>query len=159
VISPSGRPEGQVAVRHDFVFAPQHCNRDGLTQRYFSTSLTGEIAKLALILTIYELSRNSRPISGGSKQCEQRMPGSPIPTYRFMRETSFRTAANGQEQNRNKKMISLKTISEKLNARRRYREAVSELSKLSGHELSDIGISRSDIEYVARRPFMSKASA
>ena len=63
------------------------------------------------------------------------------------------------EQNRNKKMISLKTISEKLNARRRYRDAVSELSKLSDHELSDIGISRSDIEYVARRPVVSRASA
>jgi uncharacterized protein YjiS (DUF1127 family) len=56
-------------------------------------------------------------------------------------------------------MISLKMISEKVNARRRYREAVSELSKLSDHELSDIGISRSDIEYVARRPVASKASA
>ena len=56
-------------------------------------------------------------------------------------------------------MISLKTISENLNARRRYRAAVSELSKLSDHELSDIGISRGDIEYVARRPVASKASA
>ncbi|HEY1884515.1 MAG TPA: DUF1127 domain-containing protein [Roseiarcus sp.] len=56
-------------------------------------------------------------------------------------------------------MISLKTISEKLNARRRYREAVSELSKLTDHELSDIGISRGDIEYVARRPAVSEASA
>jgi uncharacterized protein YjiS (DUF1127 family) len=63
------------------------------------------------------------------------------------------------EQNRNKKMISLKTISEKLNARRRYREALTELSKLSDHELSDIGIGRGDIEYVARRPLASKASA
>jgi uncharacterized protein YjiS (DUF1127 family) len=56
-------------------------------------------------------------------------------------------------------MISLKTISEKLNARRRYREALTELSKLSDHELSDIGISRCDIEYVARRPVVSRASA
>jgi len=56
-------------------------------------------------------------------------------------------------------MISLKTISEKLNARRRYREAISELSTLSDHELSDIGISRGDIEYVARRPVASKAAA
>jgi uncharacterized protein YjiS (DUF1127 family) len=63
------------------------------------------------------------------------------------------------EQNRNKKMISLKTISEKLNARRRYRAAVSELSKLSDHELSDIGVSRGDIEDVARRPVGSKVSA
>ena len=56
-------------------------------------------------------------------------------------------------------MISLKAISEKLNARRRYREAVSELSKLSDHELSEICISRGDIEYVARRSVASKASA
>jgi uncharacterized protein YjiS (DUF1127 family) len=56
-------------------------------------------------------------------------------------------------------MISLKTISETLKARRRYREAVSELSKLSDHELSDIGISRGDIEYVARRPVEGRASA
>ena len=48
-------------------------------------------------------------------------------------------------------MISLKTISEKLNARRRTREAVSELSKLSDHELSDIGISRGEIEYAAKQ--------
>ena len=56
-------------------------------------------------------------------------------------------------------MISLKMISEKMNARRRYREAVTELSQLSDHDLSDIGISRGDIEYVARRPVVSKASA
>jgi uncharacterized protein YjiS (DUF1127 family) len=74
---------------------------------------------------------------------------------------SFRNAANQLpvEQNGNKKMIFLKTISEKLNARRRYRAAVSELSKLSDHELSDIGIGRGDIEHVARRPVASKASA
>jgi uncharacterized protein YjiS (DUF1127 family) len=63
------------------------------------------------------------------------------------------------EQNRNEKMISLKTISERLSARRRYRAAVSELSKLSDHELSDIGIGRGDIEQVARRPVANKASA
>ena len=39
------------------------------------------------------------------------------------------------------------------------RAAVSELSKLSDHELSDIGIGRGDIEHVARRPVASKASA
>jgi uncharacterized protein YjiS (DUF1127 family) len=56
-------------------------------------------------------------------------------------------------------MISLKTVSEKLHARRRFREAVSEFSKLSDHELRDIGISRGEIEYVARRPGVSKAFA
>jgi uncharacterized protein YjiS (DUF1127 family) len=49
-------------------------------------------------------------------------------------------------------MFPLRTVSEKLNAWRRYREAVRELSQLSDHELSDIGIRRGDIEDIARRP-------
>jgi uncharacterized protein YjiS (DUF1127 family) len=56
-------------------------------------------------------------------------------------------------------MTSLKTISEKLAAWRRYREAVRELSQLSDRELDDIGIRRGDIEYVVRRSVASKASA
>ena len=56
-------------------------------------------------------------------------------------------------------MISFKTISEKLTAWRRYRAAMRELSQLSDHDLSDIGIGRGDIEYVARRPVVSKTSA
>jgi uncharacterized protein YjiS (DUF1127 family) len=60
---------------------------------------------------------------------------------------------------RSKKVISLKTISEKLNAWRRYRAAVRELSQLSDHDLSDIGIGRGQIENIARRPVLSKASA
>jgi uncharacterized protein YjiS (DUF1127 family) len=55
-------------------------------------------------------------------------------------------------------VISFKTISDKLKAWRRHREAMRELSQLSDHELSDIGIGRGDIEYVARRPLASKAS-
>jgi uncharacterized protein YjiS (DUF1127 family) len=34
---------------------------------------------------------------------------------------------------------------------RRYRDTVSELSRLSNRELNDLGISRSDIPYVARK--------
>ena len=56
-------------------------------------------------------------------------------------------------------MISLQTFSEKLKTWRRHREAMRELSQLSDHELSDIGIGRGDIEYVARRPVVSKAAA
>jgi uncharacterized protein YjiS (DUF1127 family) len=56
-------------------------------------------------------------------------------------------------------MTSLKTISEKLAAWRRYREAVRELSQLSDRELDDIGIRRGDIEYIVRRSFASMASA
>jgi uncharacterized protein YjiS (DUF1127 family) len=34
---------------------------------------------------------------------------------------------------------------------RRYRETVNELSRLSNRELADLGISRYDIRYVARK--------
>ena len=34
---------------------------------------------------------------------------------------------------------------------RRYRETVSELQRLTTRELNDLGISRSDIPYVARK--------
>ena len=68
---------------------------------------------------------------------------------------SGQPAKTGEEQ----KVISLKTISEKLDAWRRYRAAVRELSQLSDHDLSDIGIGRGQIENIARRPVASKASA
>ena len=48
-------------------------------------------------------------------------------------------------------MLTLKLISEKINAWRRYREAVRELSQFSDHELCDIGIRRRDIEDIVRR--------
>jgi uncharacterized protein YjiS (DUF1127 family) len=56
-------------------------------------------------------------------------------------------------------MTPLKTISEKLTAWRRYREAVRELSQLSDRELDDIGIRRGDIEHIVRRSVASKAVA
>ena len=56
-------------------------------------------------------------------------------------------------------MTSLKTISEKLSAWRRYRDAVRELSQLSDRELDDIGIRRGDIEYVVRRSVATGVSA
>ena len=34
---------------------------------------------------------------------------------------------------------------------RRYRNTVNELSRLSNHELSDLGIARGEIPYVARK--------
>jgi uncharacterized protein YjiS (DUF1127 family) len=48
-------------------------------------------------------------------------------------------------------MVSLKMISQKIDAWRRYREAVRELSQFSDHELSDIGVRRCDIEDIVRR--------
>jgi uncharacterized protein YjiS (DUF1127 family) len=51
-------------------------------------------------------------------------------------------------------MTTLKSISEKLAAWRRYRDAVRELSQLSDRELTDIGIRRGDIEQVVRESAM-----
>jgi uncharacterized protein YjiS (DUF1127 family) len=56
-------------------------------------------------------------------------------------------------------MTPLKTISEKLTAWRRYREAVRELSQLSDRELSDIGIRRGEIEDIVRRSVASNVEA
>jgi uncharacterized protein YjiS (DUF1127 family) len=48
-------------------------------------------------------------------------------------------------------MASIKFITKKLAARRRYREVVRELSRMRDHELCDIGIHRCDIESIARQ--------
>ncbi|MDE3175765.1 MAG: DUF1127 domain-containing protein [Pseudomonadota bacterium] len=46
-------------------------------------------------------------------------------------------------------MTPFKSITEKLNAWRRYREAVRELSQLTDRELDDIGVRRGDIPFIA----------
>ena len=46
-------------------------------------------------------------------------------------------------------MTSIKSITEKLAAWRRYRDAVRELSQLTDRELDDIGIRRGDIPFIA----------
>jgi uncharacterized protein YjiS (DUF1127 family) len=48
-------------------------------------------------------------------------------------------------------MASIRIITQKIEAWRRYREAIRELSQMSDHELSDIGIHRCDIERIARQ--------
>ena len=48
-------------------------------------------------------------------------------------------------------MTPFKTIAEKFNAWRRYRDAVRELSLLTDRELDDIGVRRGDIEYIVRQ--------
>jgi len=55
-------------------------------------------------------------------------------------------------------MTTLKTISEKLQAWRRYRDAVRELSQFSDRDLADIGIRRGDIEEIARRTAVKAAA-
>jgi uncharacterized protein YjiS (DUF1127 family) len=46
--------------------------------------------------------------------------------------------------------VCSKPFAEKLEAWKRYREAVKELSQLSDRELHDIGVNRGNIEYIAR---------
>ena len=45
----------------------------------------------------------------------------------------------------------VKIIAEKVSAWRRYRTSVRELSSLTDRELSDLGLNRYDIEWVARK--------
>lgn len=56
-------------------------------------------------------------------------------------------------------MTTFKTISEKLSAWRRYRDAVRELSQLSDRELEDIGVRRGEIEFVVRGSGTAKSAA
>jgi uncharacterized protein YjiS (DUF1127 family) len=155
-----------MSIGHDFGFAAPH--RDAVTRNSHAgiSSFPGsdvdrdEITQIAMIRAIFE-SAGRPPTYNGNQQCEKCMSGSPIPNLPLSERThhvAAQQAGSPPKQKRNKKVISLKTISEKLKAWRRHREAMRELSQLSDHELSDIGIGRSDIEYVARRPVASKAS-
>jgi uncharacterized protein YjiS (DUF1127 family) len=47
-------------------------------------------------------------------------------------------------------MTSMKTVTQKLRAWRRYRDTVRELSNLNDRELHDIGIGRDDIAMISR---------
>jgi len=163
-----GLSAARVSTRHDF---GSSAPRRNTAMRYTRDSISGfhrwdadhdEIARIAMILAIFESAWNPLLSFDGDRQCEKCMSGSPIRTYCFLREAimsqrSRRIACQNTRGNR--KVISLRMISEKLKAWRRHREAMRELSQLSDHELSDIGIGRGDIEYVVRRPVTSKPSA
>ncbi|MBV1703443.1 MAG: DUF1127 domain-containing protein [Hyphomicrobiales bacterium] len=47
-------------------------------------------------------------------------------------------------------MSPIRNFATRLATWRRYRESVRELSQLSDRELADLGIARSDIEFIAR---------
>ena len=47
--------------------------------------------------------------------------------------------------------MTIKSITARFSAWRRYRHSVRELSQLSDRELHDLGISRGDIEIIARK--------
>jgi uncharacterized protein YjiS (DUF1127 family) len=154
-----------VSTRHDLVLAPHRNAAMGDSHNVNFPCCDAdhdEIAQIAMIRAIFESAQNRSPTFDGNQECRKCMSGSPFPNLLLparRHDVAVRQAGSPPKQERNKKMISLKTISGKLSAWRRYRAAVRELSQLSDHDLSDIGIGRGDIEYVARRPVMSKASA
>ena len=64
-----------------------------------------------------------------------------------------RDDANGRRtestKTKERQMASIKIISQKLDAWRRYRQTLRELSAMTDRELHDIGIDRCDIESIA----------
>ena len=46
--------------------------------------------------------------------------------------------------------VNIQTLSTKFQAWRQYRASVRELSRLTDRELSDLGIGRADIEFIAK---------
>lgn len=62
----------------------------------------------------------------------------------------FRSYTNGMIRTKDETSTTMNLIRNYRNWRR-YRDTVSELSRLSNRELTDLGISRSDIHYVARK--------
>jgi uncharacterized protein YjiS (DUF1127 family) len=61
------------------------------------------------------------------------------------------------DQSRSTTLTTFKSISEKLSAWRRYRDAVRELSQLTDRELTDIGIRRGEIETIVRQTLVTTA--
>ena len=58
---------------------------------------------------------------------------------------------DGTERVQGKGQMTIKFITAKLAAWRRYRVSVRELSQLSDRELHDLGLTRGEIDNVARR--------
>lgn len=152
-------------TRHAFVFAAPHPNQtmwNRVSNFPCRDADHDEIARIAMTCAIFESALNSPSTSSGNQQCEKCMSGFPMPNLPFPARSdhvAVQQADSLPKQERSTKVISLKAVSEKLNAWRRYREAVRELSQLSDHDLSDIGIGRGQIENIARRPVVIKASA
>ena len=157
-----------VSTRHAFVFAAPHPSqamwnsRNNISIFRCRDADHDEMARIAMICAIFECAWDRPLMSDGNQQCEKRMSGAPLPNLPLparSHHVAVQQAESLPKQERCKKVISLKTVSEKLNAWRRYRAAVRELSQLSDHDLSDIGIGRGQIENIARRPVVTKASA
>jgi len=116
-----GLSAARVSTRHDF---GSSAPRRNTAMRYTRDSISGfhrwdadhdEIARIAMILAIFESAWNPLLTFDGDQQCEKCMSGSPIRTYCFLREAimsqrSRRIAC--QNTRRSKKVISLRKISE-----------------------------------------------
>ena len=65
---------------------------------------------------------------------------------------------NTSRKNPRDKTMTLKSIASKISSWRRYRDSVRELSRLTDRELNDLGISRGDIEFVARKSLRARSA-
>ena len=54
--------------------------------------------------------------------------------------------------------MTFKSIASKLSSWRRYRDSIRELSRLTDRELNDLGISRGDIEFIARKSLRARSA-
>jgi uncharacterized protein YjiS (DUF1127 family) len=68
----------------------------------------------------------------------------------YLRQKSINAARVKDDQEKFKRKNKMNLV-RSYNNWRRYRETVSELSRLTSRELNDLGISRGDITFVARK--------
>jgi uncharacterized protein YjiS (DUF1127 family) len=71
--------------------------------------------------------------------------------YSFQRQPGSPPARDELNKRESKPKMSIKSLVHWIEAWRRYRTAVSELSQLSERELAELGLSREEIRDVARR--------
>ncbi len=71
--------------------------------------------------------------------------------YSFQQTTDMADEAAVRDEQESRLFMSLKSLVHWIEAWRRYRTAVSELSQLSERELADLGLSRDEIHEVARQ--------
>jgi uncharacterized protein YjiS (DUF1127 family) len=77
-------------------------------------------------------------------------------TYQVKAHATYADGANGLQ---DRVRLLLTKIGTRLQARRSYYNSVAELSAMSDRDLADIGISRSDIQAVARQAARAKYAA
>jgi uncharacterized protein YjiS (DUF1127 family) len=68
-----------------------------------------------------------------------------IPVHKMMASKRDRALANDLERNR------IMNLARSFNNWRKYRQTCNELGRMSDRELTDLGIGRADIPYVARQ--------